>query len=222
MSYRLDEILNEIQGENAHHAYGIEISDPRIGKEFLDEALKGRILFSLFREKFLLPDVQLLRPFFYEKRSGEETAFLIVAFQEIGMEAQNALLKDVEELRNRRLIFLFPHRDFLFPTLQSRLIIFPVTLAEEEERRGARLFPDSEHFLALPLAEKFTRIKEFLAQERKQDRDERSTISEIAAFLNRCERALSRRKGESRRIRELLRDILEAKRELRQRAQNHS
>lgn len=112
---------------------------------------------------------------------GERRVF-VLAVDSINIEAQNALLKTLEEPPGGALfVFLHPAPDTLLPTIRSR-----VQMLTLKERGSYRPSIDVSDFLKAKPAKRLDLLKPLLAK----DEDEHRDFGEILAFLAELERQL--------------------------------
>lgn len=106
--------------------------------------------------------------------------YLILAFDRIGVEAQNALLKVVEEAPGGSHFYLCtPHPGALIPTLRSRCIVETLSSTRVPDERE-----DVATFLSSGYADRLSRVEKMVtALQRTQDR------SEVRAFVRALVRA---------------------------------
>jgi len=95
--------------------------------------------------------------------------YFIVAFSRAGVEAQNALLKVVEEAPgNTHFFFCTQNTGALLPTLRSRCITVSSELRVESSERE-----EAKEFLALSYAERLSKVEKLVtAAQRSGDRTE--------------------------------------------------
>jgi DNA polymerase III delta prime subunit len=111
--------------------------------------------------------------------------FFVIACNRMLAEAQNALLKTLEEPPADALFFfILPSPESLLPTVRSRAHIYePPTGIEDES--------DAVRFLASAPAKRLELLKPFLERDDEGERD----LGSVIAFLSSLERALPRGKG---------------------------
>lgn len=140
----------------AHHAYGVESSGD------LSEIIKALVphdqcsyVFCKTYDSFKIDDARTVKSLQSERT--EKASVFILEFSFINIEAQNALLKVLEEPTiNTYFILVFPQFKKLLPTLQSRLSYIRTTALTSSE--GMRI--DATSFLAMSLQERFNLIKQ--------------------------------------------------------------
>lgn len=171
-----------------HHAFYIEGRRDQ-NKQFLYNFLKNELDFNRFGnpdyierdfETMLIDDARDIRQSLLSRPFGEKKVVVISA-NFIGREAQNSLLKNLEEPISGIYIFLLiSNENDLLPTVRSRLIKIESNLSnsksEYEER--AILFLESEASDRLKL------LTEFLSHESE------SKKSDLILFLNEVEKKL--------------------------------
>ena len=165
----------------SHHAYGIESSQD------ITKQLKSLIpreecsyIFDRHYDSFKIDDARAIKSLQAEKT--EKAAAFILSFTLINREAQNALLKVLEEpTANTYFILIFPNAKKLLPTLQSRLALIRVNTKDSPDERERKIILDS--FIAMTLQERFEVIKE-LTDKKSENL---ITKSEALTFLNDCE-----------------------------------
>mgnify|MGYP000885803646 CR=1 FL=1 len=104
----------------------------------------------------------------------------LVSFESISIEAQNSLLKTLEEpTENTHFFFLCP-QDNLLPTLKSRMLVVKSEKSKVES--------DAESILKLALRERLDRVKEIA----ESISDEESTKQEAVRLVDQIESELYR------------------------------
>ena len=162
----------------SHHAYGIESS------QNITELLKDIIpreecsyIFDRHYDSFKIDDARAIKSLQTEKT--EKAAVFILSFILMNREAQNALLKALEEpTPNTYFILVFPNVKKLLPTLQSRLSLIRLNTegsVDDTERKIVL-----KDFIAMTLQERFNLIKE--STDKKSE--ESMTKSDVLTFLN--------------------------------------
>ncbi|MCA9352356.1 hypothetical protein KC866_03115 [Patescibacteria group bacterium] len=168
----------------SHHAYGIE-SDQDIIAQTKSVIPKDECsyIFDRHYDSFKIDDARAIKSLQAEKT--EKAAVFIISFTVINNEAQNALLKVLEEpTANTYFILIFPNAKKLLPTLQSRLSLVHVDITEGNDTE--RKLPVSS-FITMSLQERFDTIKELTD---KKNTDALSK-SDMLLFLNDLERYLN-------------------------------
>ncbi len=116
---------------------------------------------------------------------GGSRRVFIIACPGMNAEAQNALLKTLEEPpADAIFFFIVPAPETLLPTVRSRTQT--LTLLESEARKGGI---DTPRFLAAAPSERILMLKPLLERGKDEERD----IGAVTAFLGELERALSAR-----------------------------
>ena len=149
----LDTFFN--QWPPAHHAYGISSLHTTISdvKKHI-ETKNVSYVYNRFYDAFGIDDARMIKNLQSEKT--DDACVFIISFSVINIQAQNALLKVLEEpTENTYFFLLYPNFKQLLPTLQSRLEVLEMK-PEERDQQGKH----AETFVALSLAERFTWIKE--------------------------------------------------------------
>ena len=181
--------------------YGIASPNPRAFLEEIRKQVGTQVLFAKFYERIGVQEIQELKRFLYEKQEGERT-YLYIATQEIGHEAQNALLKDFEEVRGKKIILIVPHLSLLLPTLRSRMTM--LSLAQRGDSTSV-LHEEARKFISLPLAQKMDIVQHYLRA------DDASAKEKFSSFLNACEHILQ---GERKKKKTSLRECLKVKEQM--------
>jgi len=161
----------------SHHAYGIESS------ENILKAVKGQIpfeecsyIFDRHYESFKINDARAIKSLQAEKT--EKAAIFIISFTLINREAQNALLKVLEEpTANTYFILIFPNIKKLLPTLQSRLSYIRL---QREDRKDRERKINMKEFIGMSLEERFKIIKQLTDKKSAEPIGK----SDILFFLN--------------------------------------
>lgn len=138
-----------------HHAYGIASEDLKI--EDVTSLLPKEHFSYLYSESydaFKISDARNIKHLQSEKT--DQGAIFVLHVSRIQHEAQNALLKVLEEPTPHTYFFIiYANFKQLLPTLQSRLEI--ITLAQEDTKQTGPI--ESEYFLSCSLEERFRLIK---------------------------------------------------------------
>lgn len=176
-----------------HHAYGIEGERDVVVAQvmnFLEEvdkfSINGNPDFHYIKtDSFVVEnarrivDMQSKRSF-----SGKEKRkVFVVAFSSATNEAQNALLKVVEEPSvGTHFFFVVPAVSIFIPTLRSRLsLIYRKTAARERDEKN-----QAEIFLSVDKPERLAMVKKFLAEADK----ERAEKEFLLEFLGNLEKEI--------------------------------
>jgi len=139
--------------------------------------------------QFLIDDARELTARASSKALRERRVFIIAASTFMN-EAQNALLKTIEEPIAGTLFFLItPAPHSLLPTLRSRTQL--LTLPHIAGPEG---LIDAKRFLSSPPAERIEQLKPLL----EKDEDDKRDLGNILMFLSSLERMLEKSPVESR------------------------
>jgi hypothetical protein len=96
---------------------------------------------------------------FAQLTSVSDAKYFIISFSRAGPEAQNALLKVVEEAPgNTHYFFCTPNPGALLPTLRSRCITVSSELRVQSEE-----YEDAKEFLVLTYAERLSKVEKLVA-----------------------------------------------------------
>ncbi len=154
---------------NLHHAYAI-VGDRRTNTEALAQFLKSVLRIEkignpdyseLHFETFSIDDSRELGER-QRRMSFEGKKIFVVAFDFITQEAQNALLKVLEEPTLGTHIFLVvPSADLFLPTVISRLVVI-------NERRNGASSAEAKAFLKMMPGERLAFAKEIVEEKNKQ------------------------------------------------------
>lgn len=191
----ITKLFDEIKEvEDLHHAYFFVGDQEGVKKEilnFLDQKLKvrksGNPDFNILNfENLSVDEARGIREA-SEKKNYSERMFFIISFESISHEAQNSLLKVVEEpTKNTHFIFISP-QDNLLPTLKSRMEIVKslkfTPLQNSNFASGFKVENDAESILKLNLKQRLERVKEIV----EAISDEDSTKQEAIDFVNQVE-----------------------------------
>jgi DNA polymerase III delta prime subunit len=187
------EDLGNIKKEHLHHAYVIESSREeglatlRTLLKSFDISLKGNPDFHEYIfDNFLLDHAHTLRREQSMRGAGGAKKIFFVAFNTILHEAQNALLKTLEEpTEGTHFFFITRTSEVLLPTLRSRMQIIrsqPVTHSQESAEKNI-----GKEFLAATVALRMKMIEPMT----KAKADDKSDAKEAArTFLDSLECAL--------------------------------
>lgn len=141
-----------------HHAY--ILSSIHTSGDALKEAMAAKEVSYIYDKNydaFTINDARMVKDLQSEKT--DSACVFILSFSVINHEAQNALLKVLEEpASNTHFFLLYPNVKQLLPTLQSRLEELELTAHEEKEEVALPI--GVQEFLGLSLPQRFAWIKE--------------------------------------------------------------
>ena len=195
-----------------HHAYlivgerGQVIPELKTMLEVDGFAIQANADFHLYElDVFLIEHAHQLRREQAMHASQGSRKIFVVAFNTIISEAQNALLKTLEEpTEGTKFFFITRNSEVLLPTVRSRMQV--IHMQEEETNLGSKDL--GVLFLAASIPERLKQIERYT----KAKTDDKPRAKEEArVFLIALERA-TYAKGEEARYRKALEDILTAKR----------
>lgn len=170
-----------------HHAYLIEGNRESVESnlkpsltETLDISMEGNPDFlHMELDLFSINDARRLADFQSKRALVEGRKVIIVSFDRIIHETQNALLKVLEEPTEGTHIFLVtPTLAGFLPTLLSRVEVIKKEEGRIEDKEGAE---NAKHFLQSSPAERIKTVKKIADSKNKQ---------QARAFLNGLEREL--------------------------------
>lgn len=147
-----------------HHAY-LLVGNPEEAENFFGNLLvelgvekeNNPDFFPFLAETFGIDDARKLREFSGRKSFGAKKVFYVRP-ERFTLEAQNALLKTLEEPTEGTHIFLVAReREVLVPTLLSRLQVLLVS----KKGQGRTLAGSPEAFLKMPLQKRLDFAKKF-------------------------------------------------------------
>lgn len=206
-------ILKEvIHIDHLNHAYLIEGERSTLLPEVLSFLEVSGIstknspdLHILEHDAFLIEDAHALRREQQMRAGGGAKKIFIIAFNTMTSEAQNALLKTLEEPTEDTHFFLITRtRESLFATVRSRLQIIRGESKRRENKMGTQ-FLDSAIPERLLFIETYTKVKA----------DDKSEAKDSARdFLTHLELALAARVGSDARYANAITDVISAKRYL--------
>ncbi len=194
-------IQKHLDKDNLHHAYLIEGDRDKIVSEVLKfvESLGIKInnnpdVIHLSLDSFKINDARNLKSFASEKGISADKKIFIISANSFLLEAQNSLLKVLEEpIESTHFFITTPDINSLLKTFVSR---FYFISARQPARAGgdiAESVDEAKKFLAMPLKTRLDFIKELLA-EIEEDEEEsvvlNSTRSKAMKFLNSLEESL--------------------------------
>ncbi len=147
-------MFSGITKENHHHAYILEGERESIFRElgrFLEDELGVKTsgnpnLYRFETDTLSIDEVRAIREKDQATAFGGGMKVFIVAAHTIGREAQNALLKTLEEPNKDTIIFLIvPTKEALLPTVRSRAFLLVGSKMEEDDlaREEAERFVDA-------------------------------------------------------------------------------
>lgn len=149
--------------ENLFHSYVIE-GDPSLGPLVLKEELiaRGDISSDSFdffcetHDSLNLETVSLLKTWHNNKAGDNKKRFCIIGAKTLQHEAQNALLKVIEEPHSGNyFFFVVPHRGMLMETICSRVHILKMDTGTSQSATLARAFLSASPEERLAIIEKF-------------------------------------------------------------------
>jgi hypothetical protein len=186
---------NGLSAKNLHHAYGVMRSADSVAGllDFFREKLQVAVVANpdFFHEKFetlTIDDSRRIKDIALAKRFSAESPriFLIEVFA-ITNEAQNALLKLLEEPEEGNHFFLvLPSFDILLPTLRSRLALLGGDFGRSGSPATIENKQQIKDFLSGSLREKIAFVDALAAD----ISDEKVAKHEGLLFLNDLEQAL--------------------------------
>ncbi len=140
--------------------------------EYLDqfknkEAVKDISIQRVIPEKsFSIEDVRnIKKTIFLKAFSGDKKVLIIHDFDSASIDAQNAMLKILEEPPLDTQIFLLAQTDNLLPTVLSRCKV--VKLEETKQKIDENIFLEFQNLIQANISEKF-----YFAQEKSKDKKE--------------------------------------------------
>lgn len=182
MSKILDTITNFFARDSVpHHFFTLEST--QLNPDVLGDALQGpdiSYIFNRHYDNFGIKDARVLIDLQNEKT--EKMSVYIIAFTTITAEAQNALLKALEEPRpNKTFFFIVANLKNLVPALQSRTYV----LYDESEKTITETKIDVNTFINEDVQKRFEMIK--AATDKKLKDDEKLSKTDVVQFLNNLE-----------------------------------
>ncbi len=162
----------------SHHVYGFESHGLR-NNDFDSFLNKERFsyIFSRHYDSFKIDDARAIKSLATEKT--EKESIFIISFVHINTEAQNTLLKIIEEPRPQTtFFFVFPNAKKILPTILSRIELIRVNRVLNTQERKI----DIKDFINITLQEQFDLIKE-LTNKKKADTD-KFLKSDLQVFLD--------------------------------------
>ena len=169
---------------NVHLVAGDAASVSQLLERLEAEGLKTRgnpDLFARTYRQFVIDDARELRDRASSRGIAGGKRIFIIATPSMTSEAQNALLKTLEEPPADALFFfVVPSPHTLLPTLRSRAHMLSLERPEKEE------MVDTKEFLAALPAKRLDMLKPLL----EKDADEKRDLGAMLAFLAALERRL--------------------------------
>ncbi len=170
-----------------HHAYffvgdAVEVKEELL--EFFDTKLKIKVQgnpdFKILNfENLTVDHARLIRESSEKMNFGEKMMFLI-SFESASIEAQNSLLKTLEEPSQNTHFFFISPQDNLLPTLKSRMVIIKSQNSNPKSQ-------NEESILNLSFKERLDKVKEIT----EAISDEDATKQDAIDFLNSIETELA-------------------------------
>ena len=180
----------------SHHCYGFESHGLQVSDfdEYIDRE-RFSYIFARHYDSFLVGDAREIKSLAVEKTDKEK--LFIISFTHINSEAQNTLLKIIEEPRPQTtFFFIFPQSKKLLPTIRSRMEIISLNRVLNKNERKINV----KKFVTLPLNEKFSLIKELNRKPKKDETDfEKMTKSDLQNFLDDLEIFYAKQKPSTKR-----------------------
>ena len=161
-----------------HHAY-VVAGGEGVARAILEQVnqTETSYVFTRHYDAFKVDDARMIKSLQSEKT--ELPSVFIISFTTAGNEAQNAMLKVVEEpTANTFFILMTPNPANLLPTLRSRL----EEVATPENKEQKSRIPVAS-FISMTLAERFDSIKDLTDKKS----DEPINKGEVAIFLDQLE-----------------------------------
>lgn len=147
----------------SHHVYGFESHGLKSDdiEDLLDKE-RFSYVFSKHYDSFKINDARNIKSLSVEKTDRE--SIFIISFTHINNEAQNTLLKTIEEPRPKTtFFFIFPNSKSLLPTILSRMEIIVLNKILNTEDRKINI----EDFVKMDLNERFDMIKKLTGKAKK-------------------------------------------------------
>lgn len=170
-----------------HHAYGIESPNSVYGQlsKIIPRSEFSYVVHKQY-DTLKINDARMIKSLQSEKTA--KASLFILEFGLINNEAQNALLKVLEEpTLNTYFVLVFPNIKKLLPTLQSRLeLLVPAELSTDAELRLS-----ADEFISIKLEDRLALVK--LLTDKKQDHP--ITKSDLLLSLNEFEKKILKNKN---------------------------
>ncbi|MCI5050807.1 MAG: hypothetical protein MRY57_00680 [Candidatus Pacebacteria bacterium] len=180
----------------SHHAYGFEISVFNY-EEFLETLPKEEFSYIVHKQYDMLKIADAREIKSLQSEKTDKASLFILEFSLVNQEAQNALLKVLEEpTQNTYFILVFPERTKLLKTLQSRLQIITI----DSKHKDIETFVDVSEFIQMSLQDRFSLIKE----KTDKKKDTAITKTEALQFLNQLELYASKQEIKNRKLLEAI------------------
>jgi DNA polymerase III delta prime subunit len=189
-------ISEHLDKNNLHHAYLIEgtldVVIPII-KEFVEDLgikIAGNPDFCRISvDSFRIEDARNLKSMSLEKSFFQEKKIFFISANNFLPEAQNALLKILEEpTENTHFFLVVPDANSLLRTFTSRFYV----ISNQEDKM---VKSNAEKFITMKLQDRINFLKEFLKEAEESDESiiEDSVRSKAIKFLNALETVLYRK-----------------------------
>ena len=198
--------------KHLHHAYLVEGERDVVMPEILDYLYAEKLTTSNSPDLHIvefdslgIDDAHALRKEQIMRAVAGNKKFFIVAFNVMTNEAQNALLKTLEEpTEDTHFILITRTKETLIPTVRSRVQL----VGEKRLLKGSKI---GEEFLDADIPERLLRVEKFT----KVKADDKSEAKDAARdFLSHLESALYARLASDKSYADSIKDVITAKRYL--------
>ncbi|HBA45983.1 hypothetical protein A2W67_03305 [Candidatus Nomurabacteria bacterium RIFCSPLOWO2_02_40_28] len=177
--------LKHLDKNNLHHAYLIEGNKDGILPEIL-KFMQGEELIQINLDSFKLDDARELKSLGVEKANTEGKKIFIISTNSFLLEAQQALLKLLEEpILNTHFFLIIPDINSLLTTFRSRFYLIKNSKEENKSENAVK-------FIKMSLQQRIDFLKELLAENdgEQEDRSVDSARFKALNFLNELETSL--------------------------------
>src|SRR3989338_2327541 len=190
MAKRIKDYLNK---NNLHHAYLIEGARDEVVGEVLEfvkslgvKTVGNADVSHIMQDTFKIEDARNLKSYAGEKGYTSAKKIFIISANNFLLEAQNSLLKMLEEpIENTHFFLIVPDASALLKTFVSRFYIVSA--------RQDLAVNDAEKFIKMPLQNRIDFIKELITEAEDEDEEVAaldSARSKSLKFLNALESVL--------------------------------
>ena len=176
---------------NIHLIVGSAVVVPHVLQLLRGEGIEVKAnpdIYVRVYQRFGIDDARELRDRSNMRAIGNSRRVFIIATTGLTSEAQNALLKTLEEPPADALFFIIvPAPEMLLSTLRSRAQVLDIRMSDIHSMDVGHPYIDADTFLAAPAAKRLEMLSPLL----EKDEDDKHDIGPILAFLSTLERRIA-------------------------------